>query len=338
MLPSVSCLWDSITIAPKPFDPLMRHTGRMLRIHAIAVFLLCAAPGYALEVVWPSGATQTLSRDQTTADFRIATGAAMRGGLPPTRSATGVLSEEIWRLPMPDGGADTAAIMSDLRAQLIAQGYDVTFACAARDCGGFDFRFALPIAAAPEMFVDLGDFHYLAARGGTSDRTEDLALTVSTAGMAGYVHLARIGSGQTALAGIVPRFAAPSVSDPGDLITRLVDTGHAVLDDLTFQTGASALSGNRYDSLAVLAAWLAEDNRRRIALVGHTDAEGALDGNIALSEARAAAVRQSLINDHGAAAERITAAGVGYLSPRATNSTPDGREANRRVEVVLIAQ
>lgn len=314
----------------------MKNPFRGVRIYPIAVFILCSQPVAALDVVWPSGATQIVESIENTADFRIATGPADRGGMPPVRTVSGVLSEEVWRLP--GEGADTAAIMSSLRAQLIDQGYAVTFSCADRACGGFDFRFALPIAQAPEMFVDLGNFHYLAAQRSLGEATEDIALTVSVGGNAGYVHLARIGGGDSAPTALIPSFSAPQSADQADLIARLIATGHAVLEDLTFETGASALSGNRYDSLATLAEWLAGDSGRRIALVGHTDAEGALDRNIALSEARAAAVRQSLINDHGAAADRISAAGVGYLSPRATNSTADGRDANRRVEVVLLAQ
>jgi OOP family OmpA-OmpF porin len=87
-----------------------------------------------------------------------------------------------------------------------------------------------------------------------------------------------------------------------------------------------------------LAAWLAESAERRIVLVGHTDAEGALDSNIELSRARAAAVRNALVTEFGADPARIEAAGVGYLAPRAANSLAEGREANRRVEVVLISE
>ena len=334
MLPSDSRLWDSIITEPKPSDAPMKNPLRAKRIYPIAIFILCAQPVVALDVVWPSGATQIVARSQSTADFNIATAAAARGGVPPTRSVAGALTEEIWRLPAED--SDPATIIAALRAQLVAQGYVVTFACADRDCGGFDFRFALPIAQAPEMFVDLGNFHYLAAQRSTPGAVADVALTVSVGGQAGYVHLARIGSGDVEPTAARPSFAPRQDADQSDMIAELVETGHMVLADLTFETGASALSGNRYNSLAVLAAWLAGDQGRRIALVGHTDAEGALDRNIALSEARAAAVRQSLISDHGAAADQISAAGVGFLAPRATNTTPEGREANRRVEVVLL--
>jgi len=104
---------------------------------------------------------------------------------------------------------------------------------------------------------------------------------------------------------------------------------------LIFATGASALSGARYDSLARLADYLIANPDRRVVLVGHTDAEGPLEGNIALSRARASAVRQVLIDDFGAPSDRIDAEGIGFLAPRASNATDAGRQANRRVEVVL---
>jgi OOP family OmpA-OmpF porin len=72
-----------------------------------------------------------------------------------------------------------------------------------------------------------------------------------------------------------------------------------------------------------------------VALVGHTDAEGGLAANIDLSRRRAAAVRDRLVAQHGIAAERLSAEGVGWLAPRATNATEAGREANRRVEAVV---
>jgi OOP family OmpA-OmpF porin len=64
---------------------------------------------------------------------------------------------------------------------------------------------------------------------------------------------------------------------------------------------------------------------------------GTLDSNIALSQARAEAVRMRLIEDHGVAPERVEAHGIGFLAPRAPNRTETGRDLNRRVEAVVIA-
>ncbi len=70
-------------------------------------------------------------------------------------------------------------------------------------------------------------------------------------------------------------------------------------------------------------------------LVGHTDAEGALEGNISLSKKRAAAVKARLIDVFGVPEAQIDAQGVGYLVPVASNLTDDGRMMNRRVEAIL---
>jgi len=69
--------------------------------------------------------------------------------------------------------------------------------------------------------------------------------------------------------------------------------------------------------------------------VGHTDNSGSLAANVALSKDRAAAVRKRLIEKLGVPAEQLTAEGAGWLSPRTSNLTPEGREKNRRVEAVL---
>jgi OOP family OmpA-OmpF porin len=64
---------------------------------------------------------------------------------------------------------------------------------------------------------------------------------------------------------------------------------------------------------------------------------GTLENNIALSRARAEAVRQHLVEALGVDPAQVSATGIGYLAPRATNATAAGREANRRVEAVLLA-
>jgi OOP family OmpA-OmpF porin len=69
--------------------------------------------------------------------------------------------------------------------------------------------------------------------------------------------------------------------------------------------------------------------------VGHTDAQGGLETNIRLSRARAQAVRRYLIEELDVAPAQVEAEGIGYLAPRESNATPEGREANRRVEVVI---
>jgi len=309
----------------------MTHQGQAPRFFLIGLSFCLALPATAADLAWPAGTEQVMARTQAVADFRLATG-PYQDGILSSQQVNGTLSEEILRLPLAD--SDPAQMATTLRAQLTEQGYQIGFACADKDCGGFDFRFALPIAQGPDMYVDLGDFHYLTARRTSAAGVEDVAITLSRGGRTGYAHIAQIGDA----AATPPRPLQVLVPDQSGLIDQLLGQGRAVLDDLTFATGASALSGNRYDSLVMLSGWLADNSDRRVVLVGHTDASGALDTNTALSQARAEAVRRALMDDHGTNSDQVSAAGVGYLSPRAPNTTPAGRDANRRVEVVLLAK
>lgn len=129
--------------------------------------------------------------------------------------------------------------------------------------------------------------------------------------------------------------AAPDLQPPpGALIALLEQAGAAPLDDLSFLSGSAELAAGDYASLIELAAYLANNPGRRVVLVGHTDASGALDANIALSRRRAASVVARLLS-LGAVRAQLAAQGVGYLAPRASNLTEAGRTQNRRVEVVI---
>ncbi|MBP1685960.1 MAG: glycine zipper protein, partial [Deltaproteobacteria bacterium] len=69
-----------------------------------------------------------------------------------------------------------------------------------------------------------------------------------------------------------------------------------------------------------------------IIVEGHTDSVGSDHYNLGLSRRRADTVRRYLV-DHGIAASRITADGMGESKPVASNDTADGRAQNRRVEL-----
>ena len=86
-----------------------------------------------------------------------------------------------------------------------------------------------------------------------------------------------------------------------------------------------------------LAAYLKARPDRVIVFVGHTDATGSLAANQALSLRRATSAVDYLRDRHGITRAQISADGVGYLSPIATNLTEEGRIKNRRVEAVLIS-
>jgi OOP family OmpA-OmpF porin len=78
--------------------------------------------------------------------------------------------------------------------------------------------------------------------------------------------------------------------------------------------------------------WMKEHPCKGIIVEGHTDSVGGREFNLNLSLRRAQSVKNFLVNQ-GARASLISIDGYGYSRPVDSNSTPEGRQRNRRVEV-----
>ncbi|WP_298438112.1 OmpA family protein [uncultured Jannaschia sp.] len=300
-------------------------------MRALAVLAITMGAAQADVPDLPLPAAPTFAETVPLTSYRFATGPFANGVLPAV-VAEGALTRRIWQVAAP--GASALQIIAPLRDALLAEGWTVTFECRTRACGGFDFRFEIDVIPAPEMFVDLADFRYLAAQKGDAR----IALLASPSGDLAYVQAAYLDPDGTVEA--VTKSAsnpppAPSLSASSDVTRTLTETGHAVLDDLDFPTGSTQLPGTDYASLATLATFLRDNATATIALVGHTDAEGTAESNMAISRRRADAAKAILTGTHGIAPGRIETHGVGFFAPIARNDTPEGRTANRRVEVVL---
>jgi outer membrane protein OmpA-like peptidoglycan-associated protein len=108
-----------------------------------------------------------------------------------------------------------------------------------------------------------------------------------------------------------------------------------ILKNVFFETASAALLPSSKTELNDLAALLKSQPKLKIQLNGHTDSEGEEAANLDLSQRRAEAVRQYLIQS-GIQADRLRAQGYGESKPIASNDTPDGRRQNRRTEFVVI--
>lgn len=305
--------------------PLARF-GILLPVVGLVVTATLASPAAALTLTLPSGAQQTASetRPAVRATFRAS---SWIDGSGLTETAEGTLVRTAWRL---DATTETTLqILAPLREQIAAAGYEIVFQCEAKACGGFDFRFATNTLDAPQMYIDLADYHYLLAQ----KDDEIISMMVSRAGTTGFVQLTRLIAGDPAPA--PPAQSEPAAEEAITIWEEIERNGHAPLDDLLFKPGSAELDGMEFASLEALAQQMERDPALRLTLVGHTDAEGGLAANLALSKRRAESVRSVLIESYGADPARIAAEGVGYLAPRTSNATPEGRMANRRVEVVL---
>ncbi len=104
-----------------------------------------------------------------------------------------------------------------------------------------------------------------------------------------------------------------------------------------FATNSDELNGEGEQAMADLIAQLGKFQEiSGMVVTGHTDDRGAEAYNQALSERRAATVKTFL--EAAFPGVSISAKGMGESSPRETNSTAEGRQANRRVEVQVTAK
>jgi len=291
--------------------------------------------GHATRLEMPADAMSVSWQAEVHGSYELPMGPWLDGRIE-TVPMTGMIVQQVWKLP--DAEATTLRTLSPLREQLGAAGYNIPFECADADCGGFDFRFGTRIALEPDMYVDLGDFRFLSARRGED---EALSIVVSRSSMNGYLQIVHVSPGQDGIVELTSSTKSPDTGisaydSAGGIATLLETGGSAVLGGLSFATGSSALEGGDFRSLHELAAYLRENPANRVILVGHTDAKGSLEGNIALSRQRAEAVMQRMIEEYEVPPDRFGADGMCYLSPGASNLSDDGRAMNRRVEAVLI--
>jgi len=309
-------------------------------VFVAATLIATSLAGMAVALTLPAGAELKAASNDAAGRYALPVGAWVDGTGVPARILSGQVTRQAWRLG--GTGLTSYQILLRLRGQLEDAGFEVIFDCDATSCGGFDFRYGTEVIGEPEMHVDLGDFYFLsAAKPGTE---EAVSLLVSRSASAGYVQIIEVGT-----MAALPDVAAPAVStkaEPGvalpaeitgEVGTALENVGRFVLSDLVFATGSAELGPGAFSSLDDLARYLKNNPSKRVALVGHTDATGALAGNISLSERRAQSVMSRLEDTYGVPASQLEAEGVGYLSPIATNQTEDGRTANRRVEAILVS-
>jgi outer membrane protein OmpA-like peptidoglycan-associated protein len=118
----------------------------------------------------------------------------------------------------------------------------------------------------------------------------------------------------------------PTTDTPRGLVVNM--------SDVLFDTGSYTLRQTAREKLARIAGILLNYPGLILQAEGHTDNVGSEDYNQKLSEQRASAVRDYLVSQ-GIPASSITAVGKGFSMPVASNDTPQGRQQNRRVELIV---
>jgi outer membrane protein OmpA-like peptidoglycan-associated protein len=170
--------------------------------------------------------------------------------------------------------------------------------------------------------------------------------TLNASGIMLHVAVLSAKPGTVALAGkyvaTVVEIVEPKAMDGGKvtvdaaaLAKGLQAEGKVALYGLFFDTGKSAVKPESKAQLDEMARVLQASAAAKVFIVGHTDNQGVLDANLALSKARAQAVVDVLTNAYKIDGKRLSASGVANYAPLASNASESGRARNRRVEMVL---
>jgi len=116
----------------------------------------------------------------------------------------------------------------------------------------------------------------------------------------------------------------------------------SISDKLLFKSGSAVISVNADAVLGKIARVLNDHKDLEILVEGHTDnvpiSTDCMVDNWDLSVKRATSVVRTLQTRHGIAPERMTAGGRSEYIPKETNTTPEGRQANRRTEIIILPE
>ena len=180
-----------------------------------------------------------------------------------------------------------------------------------------------------------------------AEQASAAALAQQQAAQAAAEQAARDRSAAQADAEKARQAAAQAEAEKGQLRAQLLAQLNSILQtrdsarglivnmsDVLFDTGSSTLKPGAREKLAKISGILLAHPGLTLQIEGHTDSVGSDEFNQQLSERRADTVRDFLA-EQGVPASSISARGFGKTQPVATNDTAEGRQRNRRVELVV---
>lgn len=229
----------------------------------------------------------------------------------------------------------TLAVFRAYQKALGANGFEILFECDDEACGGRDFNHASPgYRTSSRGFTEAyADQRYLAARLARPER--DVFVAVHTVrNTANYGEYHDFIYTQVDVVEIEPQTSKVVVVKADEMASRIHTKGKVALYGLYFDTDEATIKPESRPTLEQIAKLLKRRPELNLVVVGHTDNRGSFEYNIDLSQRRAAAVVEALVNDYGISADRLKPWGVGYTAPAASNATKAGRARNRRVELV----
>lgn len=306
----------------------------MPRISSIVFLLLAAVPCGAAELVSPFAGSEALGEYRTEfARFHYLPSAEQ--GV----QSVGIEGRLTSRLYIKPEAKSNYEIFRSYEKELVAAGFEMLAVMdggktelLVRDVNGKDKNdfthrpYALdgrPVSTIDRALVATQAQHYIAARK-TVDRA-DILVVVSTSRSGKYA-IEQLESAAMEVGTVVLSLDA--------LRNQIATEGRIAIYGIHFDTGSAIVKPDSAETLATIVKYLGENPGQSFFVVGHTDAEGSFSSNLTLSEARAEATVQAIVAQLPAARNKLIPHGVGPLSPVATNEDSEGRQLNRRVELV----
>jgi OOP family OmpA-OmpF porin len=252
-------------------------------------------------------------------------------------------------------GRSTLEVFVNLRDALAARDFAPVFECARETCGAafpalkyaWDNKAALVLpdkidarrkALVDAMFDRTKDIRYALMKKDTQQGPVYVAVYVglNEGGTFGDISASLNGWPAALVEVVEPKamerrietIAAPEIGK------TLSAQGRIAFYGIFFDFDRAEIRPESEPQLAEMARYLTENPAQRVFIIGHTDNRGQLTYNVGLSERRAQAVVAALTARHGIASQRLTARGLGPLSPLASNRSEEGQAKNRRVELV----
>jgi OmpA-OmpF porin, OOP family len=274
-------------------------------------------------------------------EYKLALGKALNASVPENQGRTMEKEETIegrlTRLSyLAPAGRSALEVFRNYEQELSGKGFETLFKGEKEALG---FRFGARYTGLYSQIFEYNDTdnRYLAARLSRPEGNITVAIYVSAyeMGLSG---------------GLKPEKGQPVIQvdivEDGAMDQRMVVVSAEKMASSIETTGSIALYGIFFDfdkadlkpeslpTLEQMAKLLRDFPDLKLHIVGHTDNVGGLEYNQKLSLTRAESVTKELVVRYAIAPDRLRAAGVGPLSPVASNRTEEGRAKNRRVELV----
>ena len=271
-----------------------------------------------------------------------------------SKALEGRLTRLVYVVP---AGRSTLEVLRNYEDEVAAKGGQVLYQCKGEDCGGASTRGAdaggnssglinilypreqITAAAFSNGSCAINNSHsgqrFLAAQIPAGGDVAHLA--VMTYQIKDDLYCKALNDRTVAIVTIVEpkarekKMVTVSAAEMGKSIAA---SGRVALYGILFDTAKADVKPESDAALAEIAALLKVDPALKLYVVGHTDSVGGFGSNMDLSGRRASAVVEALAAKFGVAKARLQPAGVGPVSPVASNEDEAGRAKNRRVELV----